>query len=350
MAPTLKAHRSPDRTTTVVEVGGVSFGDGSYPVIAGPGAIESEDQLRETARLVREGGASMLRGGAYARSDPYGFGGLGDEGIEVLAAVGKEVGLPVVAEVTDTGHVERVAEQVDMLQVGSDQMQDFSLLRSVGATGKPVLLKRGPSATIDEWLMAAEYVLADGNEAVVLCERGIRTFETRTRRTLDISSVPVVQRISHLPVIIDPSHASGASDLVVPLALAGRAVGADGMVVEVHPRPAEALADGGQHLDRDGYLALMEALGVPRLRDQIDRIDREIVRLLANRMRAAVEIGRIKHERGISLRSPGREAELLADVRAEAEEFGIDGAWITGIFESILEQSRATQRLVVEGD
>ena len=348
MTPTLKAHRSPDRKTTIVEVRGVRFGDGSYPVIAGPGAIESEDQLREIALFVAEGGASMLWGGAYSRTGAWGFGGMGDEGIEVLAAIGKEVGLPVVAEVSDTGHVDRVAEQVDMLQVGSEQMQDFSLLKAVALTGKPVMLKRGPSATIDEWLMAAEYLLADGNDQVVLCERGIRTFETRTRRTLDISSIPVVQRLSHLPVIIDPSHASGARDLVVPLALAGRAVGADGMVVEVHPRPHEAVADGDQQLDRAGFLALMEALGVPRLRDQIDRIDREIVKLLAKRFRAAVEIGLIKHQRGISLRSPGREAELLAEVAAEAEELGVNASFVTAIFETILEHSRASQRRAVE--
>ncbi|HSG79138.1 MAG TPA: bifunctional 3-deoxy-7-phosphoheptulonate synthase/chorismate mutase [Acidimicrobiia bacterium] len=347
MAPTLKAHRSPDRKTTIVEVGGVRFGDGSYPVIAGPGAVESEEQLRETAELVREGGAAMLRAGAYTRTGAWGTEGLGDRGVELLAAVGAEVGLPVVAQVTDTSHVERVAEQVDMLQVGSDQMQDFSLLRAVGAAEKPVLLKRGPSATIDEWLMSAEYLLADGNDQVILCERGIRTFETRTKRTLDISSVPVVQRISHLPVIIDPSHAAGARDLVVPLALAGRAVGADGMVVEVHARPHEAVADGEQQLDRDGYLLLMDALGVPRLRDEIDRIDREIVRLLAKRLGAAVEIGLIKHERGLALRSPGREAELLADVRNEAETLGVDGEFVTAVFQSILENSRASQRRAV---
>ena len=255
---------------------------------------------------------------------------------------------------TEPDDVGIVAEHVDMVQVGASNMQNFVLLRAVGQTERPVLLKRGPSATIDEWLLAAEYILNEGNMNVVLGEQGIRTFDTRTTSTLDISSVPVVKQLSHLPVIIDPSHASGASAIVAPLALAGRAAGADGLMVEVHPSPEDALTDGPHQLDRDEYLALMHALGIVRLRADIDLVDREIVRLLARRVKRAVEIARIKVEEDIPLRSPDREVDLLADVREEAERLGLDAKVVHRLFEEILDYSRYEQRRAVgveeEGD
>jgi 3-deoxy-7-phosphoheptulonate synthase/chorismate mutase-like protein len=341
----LKSHRKPDVQTTVVDVEAVRFGDGSYPVIAGPCSIENETQMMEAAGMAAEGGASMLRGGAFKpRTSPYSFQGLGEEGLWLLEHAGHEFGLPTVTEVMEPNQVELVAEHADMLQVGARNMQNFPLLTAVGRSERPVMLKRGPSATIDEWLLAAEYILDAGNQSVVLCERGIRTFETRTRNTLDISAVPVVQRLSHLPVIVDPSHATGARELIVPLALAGRAVGADGLMVEIHPRPEEALSDGPQQLDRDGFLRLMEELGVPSLRDDVDRIDRELLRLIARRLERSVEIGRIKIQQGLPLRSPDREDELIEEARQDAERLGVDADYAADLMELILEHSRRAQR------
>ncbi len=343
--PVLKSHRRPGVQTIVVDVGPVRFGDGSYPVIAGPCSIEDEQQMMDAAAMALEGGASMLRGGAYKpRSSPNSFQGLGEEGLWLLEHAGHETGLPTVTEVMEPGLVDLVASHADMLQIGARNMQNFPLLTAVGKTRKPVMLKRGPSATIDEWLMAAEYITNEGNEQVILCERGIRTFETRTRNTLDISAVPVVQQTSHLPVIVDPSHATGARDLIVPLAVAGRGVGADGLMVEIHPRPHEALSDGPQQLDREGFLALMQALGVPAMRDDIDRIDRELIRLVAQRLERSVDIARVKTRQGLPLRSPDREAELIDEARADAAAQGVDPEYAAELMELILRHSRAAQQ------
>ena len=218
-------------------------------VIAGPCAVETPEQTLAAARMARAGGASLLRGGAFKpRSSPYAFQGLGEAGLKILADVRAEVGLPIVTEVVDARDVDLVASYADMLQVGTRNMQNFPLLQAVGAAGKPVMLKRGMSATIEEWLMAAEYIAQRGNLDIVLCERGIRTFEKATRNTLDISAVPVAQRLSHLPVIVDPSHSGGRRDLVLPLSRAAIAVGADGIIIDVHPHPETALCDGPQAL------------------------------------------------------------------------------------------------------
>ncbi len=226
----------PDRS--VIRVGGVPIGPGTLTLIGGPCAVETLDQTLAAATMAKAAGASLLRGGAYKpRTSPYAYQGLGEAGLEILAAVRAETGLPVVTEVIDPGSVDLVASYADMLQVGTRNMQNFALLQAVGAASKPVLLKRGMSATIEEWLMAAEYVALRGNLDIVLCERGIRTFETATRNTLDISAVPIAQRLSHLPVIVDPSHSGGRRDLVVPLARAAIAIGADGLIVDVHPQP-----------------------------------------------------------------------------------------------------------------
>ncbi len=348
--PTLKSHRKPDIETTVVDVGAVRFGDGSYPVIAGPCSIEDEEQMMAAAAMAKEGGASMLRGGAFKpRTSPYSFQGLGEEGLWLLEHAGHETGLPTVTEVMQPEDVDMVAQHADMLQVGARNMQNFSLLKAVGQSAKPVLLKRGPSATIDEWLLAAEYVLHEGNQSIVLCERGIRTFETRTRNTLDISAVPVVQSLSHLPVIVDPSHATGERSLIIPMALAGRAAGADGLMVEIHPRPDEALSDASQQLDREHFLKLMQALGVPALRDDIDRIDRELISLVALRMERSIQIGRMKIQDGLPLRSPDREAELVADARADAERWGVDPDYGAELMELILRYSRQAQQETLGG-
>jgi 3-deoxy-7-phosphoheptulonate synthase len=235
--------------TSTVSVGGVPIGPDTFTLIAGPCAVESAEQTLAAAQMARGAGATLLRGGAYKpRTSPYAFQGLGVAGLRILADVRAETGLPVVTEVVDAADVDTVCQYADMLQIGTRNMQNFSLLQAVGATGKPVLLKRGLVATYEEWLMAAEYIAQRGNLDIVLCERGIRTAETSTRNTLDVSAVPIVHTLSHLPVIVDPSHAAGRRDLVVPLARAGMAVGADGVIVDVHPDPERALCDGAQAL------------------------------------------------------------------------------------------------------
>ncbi|MDD8042840.1 MAG: 3-deoxy-7-phosphoheptulonate synthase [Verrucomicrobiota bacterium] len=227
----------------------VSIGDRTIVVVAGPCSVETEEETIEIARAVKLAGARILRGGAFKpRTSPYSFQGLGERGLEILALARQETGLPVCTEVMDTKDVELVAKYTDILQIGARNMQNFSLLREVGRTGMPVLLKRGLSATIKEWLMSAEYILSEGNPNVILCERGIRTFETYTRNTLDLSAVPALRRETHLPIMVDPSHGGGIWSLVGPLARAAVAVGADGLMIEVHPHPMEAMSDGEQSL------------------------------------------------------------------------------------------------------
>jgi 3-deoxy-7-phosphoheptulonate synthase len=237
---------------SVIWVGGVPIGPDTLSVIAGPCAVETAEQTLEAALMAKAAGAALLRGGAFKpRTSPYSYQGLGEAGLRILADVRAETGLPVVTEVIDPGSVDLVASYADMLQVGARNMQNFALLQAVGSAGRPVLLKRGFSATVEEWLSAAEYIAQRGNLDIVLCERGIRTFETTTRNTLDISAVPVVQRLSHLPVIVDPSHSGGRRDLVLPLTRAAIAVGADGLIIDVHPRPNVALCDGDQALTEE---------------------------------------------------------------------------------------------------
>lgn len=246
---------------TTVKVGGVTIGGKEIVVMAGPCAVESEEQLFETARAVKSAGATILRGGAFKPStSPYQFRGLGKQGLKLLAQVREETGLPIITEVMSVPEVELVAEYADIIQVGARNMQNFSLLEAVGKMDKPVMLKRGLSATIQEWLLAAEYILAQGHEWLMLCERGIRTFETYTRNTMDISAIPLIERVSHLPIIADPSHGTGRWYLVSPLALAAVAAGADGVMVEVHPNPDTALKDGAQSLNFDNFRRLMSLL------------------------------------------------------------------------------------------
>ncbi len=261
---------------TVVNVGGVEIGGDEVVVIAGPCAVESREQLMATAEAVSRAGARLLRGGAFKpRTSPYTFQGLEEEGLRLLAEARERYGLPVVTEVVAPEQVALVAEYADMFQVGARNMQNFYLLKAVGRAGKPVLLKRGMAATIQEWLMAAEYILSEGNYQVVLCERGIRTFETETRNTLDLNAVPVVKELTHLPVIVDPSHGTGKWNLVTPMARAAVAAGADGVAVEVHPKPEEALSDGPQSLTPERFARMMEqvaavaaAIGRPCRRPQ----------------------------------------------------------------------------------
>ena len=239
---------------TVIDVRGVKVGGGSFALIAGPCSIENEDQVMAAARAVKANGGSMLRGGAFKpRSSPYSFQGLGVEGLQLLSAAREETGLPIVTELLDPRDMEPVLEYADVIQIGARNMQNFQLLSECGRVEKPILLKRGLSATIEEWLMAAEYIVKEGNRRVILCERGIRTFETATRNTFDVSAVPVAKLASHLPVLVDPSHATGRPELVLPLSLAGVAAGADGVLVETHPNPEHALSDGPQSLSTEAF-------------------------------------------------------------------------------------------------
>jgi 3-deoxy-7-phosphoheptulonate synthase len=258
---------------TLIQVGSQCIGGEAVVVIAGPCAVESKDTLMRIARSVKGSGAGFLRGGAFKpRTSPYSFRGLGREGLEYLAEVSKEEGIPVVTEVLTPEAVPLVAQYADILQIGARNMQNFALLEAVGSVDKPVLLKRGMMATVKELLLSAEYILAEGNPQVILCERGIRTFETETRNTLDISAVPVLKQLTHLPVIVDPSHAAGKRELVPALALAAVAAGADGVMIEVHPEPEQALSDGRQSLTEEGFVRLMEML---------DRVARAVGRSLA---------------------------------------------------------------------
>jgi len=261
MMPYKLSSREVKPQNTIVEVGDLAIGGNRVIVMAGPCAVESEKQLMEAARHVKAAGASILRGGAFKpRTSPFSFQGLEEAGLALLERVRKQVGIPVITEVVDPHEVGIVSKAADILQVGSRNMQNFTLLTSIGKSQWPVVLKRGFSCTITEWLTAADYILAEGNVNVILCERGIRTFENSTRFSLDISAIPVVKRASHLPVIVDPSHAAGHHDLVPALAKAAVAAGADGLLIEVHPNPAEALVDGLQSLNPKEFATLMDEL------------------------------------------------------------------------------------------
>jgi 3-deoxy-7-phosphoheptulonate synthase len=248
---------------SVLEIGGRKVGGEHFALIAGPCTVESHEQTVGTAKLVKDAGATLFRGGAYKpRTSPYAFHGLGAEGLRLLAEAKAETGMPIVTELMDVRDLEPVLEVADVIQVGARNMQNYTLLTELGRAGRPVLLKRGLSSTLEEWLNASEYILKEGNEAVMLCERGIRTFETAYRFTLDLTAVPVLKELTHLPVIVDPSHAAGRRDLVTPLSLAAAAVGADGIIVEVHPKPDEAICDGPQQIvaaDFPAYVAKVEA-------------------------------------------------------------------------------------------
>jgi 3-deoxy-7-phosphoheptulonate synthase len=263
--PILKPYKLASRESregnTVISVGDVKIGGPEFVVMAGPCAVESDEQMMESAGIVKRGGGHILRGGAFKpRTSPYSFQGMEEEGLKLLKLVSEKMGIPVVTEVLDTADVELVAEYADILQIGTRNVQNFALLKKVGQLKKPVLLKRGMMSTIEELLMSAEYLLASGNEQIMLCERGIRTFETATRNTLDISAIPVLKELTHLPVIVDPSHAAGNWKYIIPLSRAAVAAGADGLLVEVHPEPDKAVSDGRQSLKPEKFYRLMEEI------------------------------------------------------------------------------------------
>lgn len=248
---------------TVVDVDGVKIGDGSFVTMAGPCSIEGLEQIRETARMAKAGGAKILRGGAFKpRTSPYAFQGLGEEGLKYIRQAADEFDMKVITEVMDEAHIDMIAHYSDIIQIGARNMQNFKLLSAVGKTGKPIGLKRGISGTIDEWLNAAEYIAVEEKSSVIFIERGIRTYETATRNTFDLSAVPLIKKLSHFPIIVDPSHGTGVWDLVTPMARAGVAAGADGMIVEIHPDPQNAWSDGMQSLNEKTYLQMMKEVNI----------------------------------------------------------------------------------------
>ena len=270
--PYKKANRAFHPDDSIIDVSGVKVGGDHLAVIAGPCSIESEEQVIEIAQAAKAAGANMLRGGAFKpRTSPYAFQGMGSSGLDILYKAGKEVGMPIVSELMSADHLEEFDEKVDLIQIGARNMQNFDLLKQLGKTKRPILLKRGLSATFEEWIMSAEYIMAAGNPNVILCERGIRTFETYTRNTLDLQAIPVVKKLTHLPIIIDPSHAGGKWWLVEPMARAAVAAGADGLMIEVHNNPEKALCDGPQSLKPEKFEAVIK-----QVRDIAKVIGKEI--------------------------------------------------------------------------
>ena len=387
------AARSPDRDSTVISIRRdalppVEIGGRALVVIAGLCPVEDRRKLLDVARAVKAAAASMLRGGAFKlRSSPYAFEGLGKEALELLAEARATTGLLVVTEVLDPRDVELVAQYADVLQVGTRNMQNYALLAEVGRAGRPVLLKRGYSATIDELLLAAEHVLAKGNPNVILCERGIRTFDAKTRNTLDVRAVPVLKAETHLPVIVDPSHAAGRADLVAPLAYAAIAAGADGLLIAVHPDPEHARSDGEQSLTPDAFATLMRRVAVlaavvgrdlrltgrdrpaadqalheddaaaealpeslEHVRAEIEHIDREIVSLIARRVLLAREAGFVKREAGLPVVDSVQERLVLARARSLADEAGLPYPELRELLRHVIAVSRHAQTLDVASE
>jgi 3-deoxy-7-phosphoheptulonate synthase len=338
-----RAHRVENQLDTVVAVGDVRFGSDPFPVIAGPCSIESEEQIHLLAKEAEAAGARVLRGNTLAvMGSPYDFKGLGMAGVRMLAEAGAAAGLPTVTQISEPGQIEEVIALVEMIEIGSGNMQNFELLRAAGESHHPVMLKRGPSATFDEWLWAAEYILAEGNENVVMCERGIRAFEKAD--TLDIAAVPKMQELSHLPVVVFPSHAVTVPSAVGPLALAAQGAGANGVVIEIHENPAEASINQMGQIPVGDFGAVMDRLGIGRMRGAVDLLDRDIVRMLARRRELTSKIGEVKADRGMPVYAPTREGELLGVIREEAELLGLDKQYVSALFNAILEDSRAAQR------
>lgn len=339
-----------------VKVQDTTVGGRDIILMGGPCAVESREQMRAAAKAVKAAGGRVLRGGVYKpRTSPYSFQGLGEEGVAYLAEAAAEYGLLCVTEVVDEHGLEVLIDKVDILQVGSRNMQNFHLLKVLGGIRKPVILKRGLSATIEEWLLAAEYILAGGNSEVILCERGIRTFEPSTRNTLDLSAVSLAKELSHLPVIVDPSHAAGRADLIPSLAKAAIAGGADGLLIEMHPNPAEAQSDGAQSLTPEQFAQLaselqtvaksvkrnfvcpMEERGLEQLRERIDHIDQDIVHLLAERMHTAKKVG--SYKKADYIRDGKRETEILQRLHKWALEVDCPPELLRAIYPTIFDYS-----------
>ena len=348
--PQLKSHRKPDLETTVVAAADVRFGDGAFPVLAGPAAVESEEQIMATASAVSDAGGLVLRSATFLPDDvAAGFSPLAEDGLWLLEHASRSTGLTTATFVFEPDEVAKAVEHVDILEIGPSRMMNDELLMAAGESGLPVIVHRGAEATVDEWLVAADHVSSRGTR-VILCERGSEGFDPRTSGTVDISAVAVVQQMSQLPVVVNPAPTTGSLGLIGPLALAARVAGADGLMVAVHPDPQSAGFRTGGHVDFDAFASLMDSLGIPSLRDEIDRIDRELLKLIARRLRSSVEIGQLKASRGLSMESPSREAELIAEARADAEAIGLDPGYVEDVMRVVLEHSKAAQQRAAADD
>jgi 3-deoxy-7-phosphoheptulonate synthase len=345
---------------SIIEVDGVTLGGKEIILMGGPCAVESSIQMHQSAATVKRAGGKILRGGVFKpRTSPYSFQGLGLEGVNYLVQAAKEQGLLCVTEVVDTKSLDLVVDKVDLLQIGARNMQNFELLKLAGKVNKPIILKRGLSATIEEWLLAAEYILSAGNSRVILCERGIRTFEPSTRNTLDISAVVVAKELSHLPVIVDPSHAAGRRDLISSLSKAAIGAGADGLLIEMHPNPQEAVSDGPQSLMPEQFIALSQELGVvarsvgrvfdpgfgedslESLRSKIDQLDHSIIESLAERMQV---VRRLSDQKQLNrVKDANRERDILLRLESLAEELNLSSELIKKIYPLIFEYGVQTQ-------
>jgi 3-deoxy-7-phosphoheptulonate synthase len=326
----------------VVKVGRVRIGQDPFPVLAGPHTVESESHIRQAAAMTLELGGAVLRSRTFlAPHIPAGSPRPGKGALAMLEAAGRESGLPTATQVHDVEQAHEAADVVDLIEVASQRMQDFELLKTLGRLHRPVMLRRGQSATLDELLWAAEYLLSEGNSDVILVERGIRTFAGSEGATLDLGALPRLRDMTHLPVIVDPSQSSGSTVRLQPLALAAQGVGADGLIVQVADRP---VGNGGPlELDRSAFAGLMAALGIERLRDRIDLIDRHIVRLLSRRQELALEIGMTKQRQGLPVQIPERERQLLTDIEGEAAAWGVDVGHARALFTLVLAESRRLQ-------
>jgi len=330
-------------TTRIVPVGDTRFGDGSFPVLAGPAAVESEQQIMKTAEAVSEAGGLVLRSATYLPENLAGdFVPLGAEGLWLLEHASRATGLATATFVFAPVQASIAANHVDLLEVGPSRMADTDLLTAAGSAGRPVVVHRGPNATVDEWLEAAS-IVSDAGGDVLLCERGSEGHDPRTAGTLDISAVAVVQQMSDHPVLVNPAPLVGSLDLIGPLALAARIAGGDGLMVAVHPAPTEARFRMGGHLDLDAFASLMDQLGIPSLRDDIDRIDRELLKLISRRLANSVEIGKLKAAKNLALESPARESELIDEARADAVQVGLDPDYIEEVMRVVLRHSKLAQ-------
>ncbi len=366
-----RVSRAAQSHATVVTVGTHQVGGGAFTWIAQACSVENESQISAIAQQLKRKGAHMLRGGAFKpRSSPYSFQGLGEEGLKYLAAARDQTGLPIVSEVIDPATVALCSRYVDVLQIGARNMQNYPLLKAVGRTTKPVLLKRGFGATIDEWLWAAEYILAEGNPNVILCERGIRTFETATRNTLDLSAVPVIKERSHLPIVVDPSHGTGVSRYVPAMSRAAAAAGADGLILEVHENPEEAVSDGMQTITPAVFGDLVHSVSrilsalrqsdsvngdgparsLMEYRAQMDQIDAQIIALLSERLQLSRKIGEWKQQNGYGVLQPERYARVQNSFISVGAAYGMDEPFLKDVYDLIHTESCRVQRHAVRMD
>ena len=360
MSKTMRYSRDHKKNNTIIQVKNVKIGGKFFAIAAGPCAIEDRDQYYETAAAVIKAGANVIRGSAYKpRTSPYSFQGLGREALGMIKDLGEEFGIPTITEVMDPRDVKITAQHADILQVGARNMQNFELLKELATIDNPIILKRGLSATIDEWLHSAEYLMTEGNENIILCERGIRTFETLTRNTLDLSVIPLIKMKTHLPIIIDPSHATGNRDLIIPACKAAIASNADGILVEVHQNPDLAMSDGPQSLNIPQFTELIyqirpileiekkiithTSMNLDDIRLQINHVDEEIIELIATRISLVPSIVDYKRKRNIPIHQPKREDQILSKYQKLALKYDINPTLIHEIFDLIIAEMRDLQ-------